>query len=734
MARALHRWPGLLAAVLLVVLALSGAALSVFPLAEALTAPAPDAGLSVAELAGRTLATHPGLERIARSPSGRITVEWSGAGGLASATIDPFTGRDIAPAGTPPVQRWLTDLHRSLFLGDTGRLVMAGGALAMLTLGVTGAALVARRTGGWRRWFAPLRGPLAGRLHVEIARLSVIGLALSSATALWLVASGFGLLPDGAAPMVAAAPSGLAGMAVDQLAPLQDTPFTALRELLFPYPGDPADAFTLKTDAGTLLIDPGTGAVLGETALTPWQRFTATILMLHTGRGAAVLGAVLGLMALGVPVLAGTGLATWAGSIRRRPRLRGTTGAARATTVILVGSEGGSTWGFAATLTAALVAAGESVHVAPMAGFDPAAYRSARRILILAATWGDGAAPASAAGFLDRLARLPVRRGVPVAVLGFGDSSFRAFCAYAERVAAAARDRGWAELLPLDRVDRQSGADFARWGHALGAALGIALDLDHHAAVPAGHGLTLIARQDFGTALQAPAAILRFALPRVPLWQRLTGRGFGRFAPGDLIGVLPEGASQPRYYSLASGWRDGFVEIAVRKHPGGLCSGQLMALRPGDRIRAFLRRNPGFRPDRGRAPLILVGAGTGIGPLAGFVRANRRRRPILLVAGFRHPDSDFLYGAELADWQEDGRVTRLVTAASRGPERAHVQDALRREAAEIAWMIRDGARVMVCGGRAMASGVSDALAEILAPDGLTPAMLKAESRYVEDVY
>ena len=48
--------------------------------------------------------------------------------------------------------------------------------------------------------------------------------------------------------------------------------------------------------------------------------------------------------------------------------------------------------------------------------------------------------------------------------------------------------------------------------------------------------------------------------------------------------------------------------------------------------------------------------------------------------------------------------------------------------------IRNGARVMVCGGRDMAQGVARALEDILAPMGLTPAMLKAGGRYVEDVY
>ena len=41
---------------------------------------------------------------------------------------------------------------------------------------------------------------------------------------------------------------------------------------------------------------------------------------------------------------------------------------------------------------------------------------------------------------------------------------------------------------------------------------------------------------------------------------------------------------------------------------------------------------------------------------------------------------------------------------------------------------------MVCGGRDMARGVADALTDILQSAGLTPAMLKAGGRYVEDIY
>ena len=735
MVRALHRWPGLLALALVTVLALSGAALSVFPAAERIAVPQAEAGLSVATLADRIQAVYPGVEQIRRSPSGRITAYWFDQGAPGAAVIDPATGEGVASADPNQAERWLTNLHRSLFLGDGGRIAMAAGAAAMLVLSLTGAALVLRRTGGWRRWFAPLRGSFVGRLHVEIARNAVIGLILSSTTALWMTASTFDLLPDGGTmPAFPAEVSGETGTAFKQMRTLQQTPVTELRELSFPYPGDSTDVFTLKTERGTGYLDQGTGALLAWSDLTGWERVSETVYMLHTGQGAATLGLILGLMALGVPAMSATGVLIWLAGRRGRPRIRGNQPAGRAETILLVGSEGGSTWGFAATLHAALTETGQKVHVGPMSAFAPHRYAAAQRIIVLAATYGNGTAPASAQGFLDRLGALDAAPDMPLAVLGFGDRSFPAYCAFAKAVAIAAQATGWQELLPLDTINRQSPQDFARWGNLLGEALGLDLALSHQPGLPKTQTLTLISRRDYGAAVQAPTAILRFALPRVSLWQRLTGARFARFQAGDLIGVLPKGSAVPRLYSLASTRRDGFIEIVVRKHPGGLCSGQLVALQPGDTVTAFLRRNPAFRPGRGRTPLVLIGAGAGIGPLAGLIRGNARRRPVHLFFGMRHPDSDFFYGEELPAWQEEGRLTWLVTAVSRGVRPHYVQDALHAEASQVAELIRNGARVMVCGGREMAAGVADSLAEILAPSGPTPAVLKAEGRYVEDVY
>ncbi len=736
MLRSLHKYVGLIATVMVLVLAISGASLSVVPALNKAGAPAlNEAELSVAELAARVAAHYPGVEQIRRAPSGRITAYYF-AGDIAGAVvIDPATGAGVAEYETSPLVQWLTSLHRSLFLGDGGRLAAAAGALAMLGLSISGLFLVARRMGGWRRFFAPSRGPLAGRLHVEIGRFSAPGLILASTTALFMALNTFEVLPqENTTPAFPAEVSGAMGLSPADMPALAAIPVRQLRDLTFPYADDPTDVYTIATDHGEGYVDQGTGVMLAWQGHGPWQQAYEFIYMLHTGQGAWWLGLIVGLMVLGVPVMAATGVILWWAAKRARPKMPKGVAAAKADTVILVGSEGGSTWGFAATLQDALAGKGHAVHAAPMSRFDAARYPGAKQIIVLAATYGDGAAPASARGFLDKLIALERAPEARLAVLGFGDRQFPAYCAFAKQVAEQAAEKGWEQLLPMDTVDRQSPQDFARWGAALGAALGHELELVHEPAQPKTHQLTLISRREYGHEVQAPTAILRFALPRVSLLERLRGHGWKRFEAGDLLGILPRGSDVARLYSLASATSDGFVEICVKKHAQGLCSGQLLDLEIGGTITAFIRHNPGFRPARNKKPVILIGAGTGIGPLAGFARANTRQRPMHLYFGIRHEASDLLYGAEMGSWQAQGQLASVNIATSRTHQRSYVQDLLRQDAAKIAALVEEGAQILVCGGREMAAGVSRALEEVLRPHGLCPLELKAAGRYGEDVY
>lgn len=735
MMRWIHRWLGLGIAVLLCVTALSGAALSFFPAQEAARAPSPEPGLTVATLAARVQANHPGIEQIQRAPSGKITAWWFEGEQPGSAAIDPATGLDIAATDPSPVQRWLTTLHRSLFLDDTGRIASALGALAMLVLSVSGTVLVVRRCGGWKAWLARVQGPTAGRLHTQIGRVAVLGLLLSCSTGLWMAAETFDLLPMEPASLDAAAQgSGLPHQAMDSLEALRATPVTQLRKLSFPAPADAQDVLTITTDQGMGYVDPGTGAILHWQDLGWDQQVSETIAMLHTGQGAAVLGLILGSAALCIPILSITGLLVWWRGHHARITYAHQAPVAQAKTVVLVGSEGGSTWGFATTLADALHACGQRVHVASMSDWDTARYRQAQRFLVLTSTYGQGQAPTGAQDFLHKIQACSAATTTPIAVLGFGDRSFPDFCAFAALVERTVRAQGWPSLLPYDTIDRQSPQDFARWGRMLGEALGTPLELAHQPVRPAAQTLTLIERRDYGADVQVPISILRFALPSSSVWQRLRGKGFAPFEAGDLLGILPAGSDVPRMYSLASGSQDGFVEIVVRQHPGGLASGQLTQLTLGQTVQGFLRHHPAFHAPKGKAPLVLIGAGTGIGPLAGFIRANAGHRPIHLFFGIRRSNSDFLYQQELAEWQAAGRLSSQTIAVSRSASPQYVQDALRQASPQVLEALRQGAIIMVCGGRAMAQGVRDALTEMLAPTGQTLHTLQAEQRYVEDIY
>lgn len=135
MLRALHKYFGLLATILLLVLTLSGVALSVIPALKKAQAPALlETELNVGTLATRVAENYPGVEQIRRGPSGSITAYYFADGKAGAVVIDPATGRGLAEYEFSPTVRWLKNLHRSLFLDDGGRLTAATGALAMLIL------------------------------------------------------------------------------------------------------------------------------------------------------------------------------------------------------------------------------------------------------------------------------------------------------------------------------------------------------------------------------------------------------------------------------------------------------------------------------------------------------------------------------------------------------------------------------------------------------------------------
>ncbi|MFX8999891.1 hypothetical protein ABTN27_21340, partial [Acinetobacter baumannii] len=80
------------------------------------------------------------------------------------------------------------------------------------------------------------------------------------------------------------------------------------------------DVFDLRTTSGEQIIDPVSGKVLTSVPASLFDRIGDVITMLHTGRGLAAIGILLGLAAATVPVFTGSGVLIWLRRLARRPR------------------------------------------------------------------------------------------------------------------------------------------------------------------------------------------------------------------------------------------------------------------------------------------------------------------------------------------------------------------------------------------------------------------------------
>jgi sulfite reductase (NADPH) flavoprotein alpha-component len=737
MLRRWHALPGLFLALMLAVTAGTGAILAFEAAIEARSAPVvAEETVSLADLAARITAQVPGVEKITRTPSGKVRVTYLDHGRPQSSLVDPANGHLTGPDANPAILRSITNLHRAWLSGDGGRLLAGLSALAMLVLSITGLLLLKRLVGGWGSLFQSLRGTGARRWHLELGRFAIAGLLLSSVTAIEMSLVGFEIVPDGSTaeePFVTT--SGGTHMPLGQLKGLASLSLADLRDITLPDPSDKTDPITIKTHTVIRFVDAASGDILREDRHTFAWHVRDLAYRLHTAEGMTVLALLLGLSATGGVALALTGLfiglrkRLWTGAIRGR------VAAEKADILILVGSEGGTTFRFGETLQLALSGTGRKVHLAAMN--DVPAASAARHMILLAATAGQGEAPASASQFIEKLTRWQGEKPETI-VLGFGDRQFPDFCGYADHLEAMLAGEGFRLALPTERIDRQSMEAFTAWGMRLGEHFQLPLRFEHRAESAGLRRFELLTRTDYGIEVQAPTAILRFriapqycGLPAV--FQRLLGL-LPRFEPGDLVAITPPGDTRPRFYSIGSSSRSGVLELCVRHQPGGLCSDYLFGLPAGREISASIRLNPAFRPDAGRGPLILIGAGAGIAPLIGFLRQAGGSRPVHLYWGGRNPDSDFLYHDELEAHVLDGTLTRLRTIFSRIGSGGYVQDLIAADAADLRAMIDAGGQILICGGKEMAQGVRQALGAALGPLGLDVSALRQSGRLLEDVY
>ena len=229
------------------------------------------------------------------------------------------------------------------------------------------------------------------------------------------------------------------------------------------------------------------------------------------------------------------------------------------------------------------------------------------------------------------------------------------------------------------------------------------------------------------------------------------------FDAGSFVALLRP--LQHRAYSISSSplAHPGQVHLTVaavrwrsehRAH-GGVCS-TFLADRVGDGATAgvFVSQNKAFRPPADpRAPMIMIGPGTGVAPFRAFLQQRRVEEAPgtnWLFFGDQRRAHDFSYEDELMEMSRSGLLTRLDLAFSRDQaEKIYVQTRMRENGKDLFAWLQDGASLYVCGDASrMAKDVDEALHEVVGRHGaMSPEAaadyvddLRKAKRYLRDVY
>lgn len=684
--------------------------------------------------------------------------------------VDPRTGAELPPLKGADFFEWVESLHRWLLLPrEPGRVVAGVLAIGLLFLSLSGLYLRwPSRPLDWRAWFS-FDPALKGRsflwgLHSVAGTFSLLMYLVFTTSGLYWAFDALRDRVDAMAgqPRVAAqrarppaAPRD-APVVVPDIAPAwaaftqraQDT--GGWTEVIVRVPTDAASSMlltwldkaapherarnrmTVKLPAGTIAQDERhADKAMGG-------RFLAAIYPLHMGTYFGLPGRIaMALAALMLPVFAVTGWMLYLDRRRKKREVRKARaalgvpgGTSEGSVLVAFASQSGTAEGIAMRSAAALAAAGHSVRVASLSKLEPEHLREHERLLIVAATFGEGGPPDAARRFAHRLAQLggPALSNLRYGLLALGDSNYLRFCGFGHALDHALATAGAQAMFPLVEVDNGDTRALDTWRAHLGTwfdarAHQVAAQADVHTR------WTLSSRRLLNPhSLGLPLYEIELRPPQgaMPSWR---------------AGALVELRETQRRYSVASMPAEGCIRLLVRqvRHPGGLglASGWLTAhAAPGTPVELALKDNPGFAPFDEDRPCIFIGNGSGYAGLRGHLsdRVARGQGRNWLLFGERQRGHDAFFMDEVAQWQAQGLIARVDLAFSRDqPERVYVQDRLRAASHELAQWIRDGAVIYVCGSLSgMAVGIDAVLLDTLGETALNDFV--AAGRYRRDVY
>lgn len=643
-----------------------------------------------------------------------------------NAYINPVTGKVIGKTEKKSAFiQWVTSLHRSLFLHETGRLFIGINAFLLFLIAISGTALVLQRQKGLRRFFSKIiKDNFAQYYHIILGRLMLIPILIMALSGTYLSMQRFKLFPESkinqketSFDIKTTKKQNTADFEIFKKTKLSD-----VQKIEFPFDTeDPEEFFILKLTDRELKVNQFTGQIVSEV------RYPVTVLLenlsldLHTGRANAIWAFVLGIAALNILFFIYSGFSM---TLRRREtRIKNKHKAKDSRFIILAGSENGSTFRFANAIHTQLLHKGFSSYLGGLNDYSQ--FPKAEHLIIFTSTHGLGDAPSNGGKFLALADQYPQEQKVAVSVVGFGSKSYPDFCGFAKKTEAVLTQKSWSNrFLELHTVDDKSPKQFVEWVKKWSKKTDIAL-----AVTPATY-----AQKPRG--VEKMIVLEKTVISETDHTFRITLRAGMRtkFTSGDLLAVYPAGDGRDRLYSI--GKSKGNISLVVKLHPHGLGSGYLYDLKPGSVIKARVMHNEGFHFPKKSEGVALISNGTGIAPFLGMIEQNKAKTACHLYCGFRNETESVSKYKEFADDHISKQYLKdFHIAFSREQNKYYVMDLIQRDAEFFAALLQKGGTVMICGSLVMQQDVEKVLDNIcIEKTGNDLAFYKTKKQVLADCY
>lgn len=646
-------------------------------------------------------------------------------GNTARGYIHPVTGKllgEIKPKSD--FVQWTTALHRSLFLKETGRILIGIVSFLLLLITISGIVLIAKRQQGLRNFFGKIHKDfLSQYFHVVSGRLLLIPIFILALTGTYLFMIRMDLIDKESKEIEHNRISeDIETIALEDFKIFNEIKLGEIEKIEFPFmPDDPEEHFIVKLSDRTILVSQINGEIVHE-ARFPYSVVLERLSMdLHTGRTNIIWAIILGIASLNILFFIYTGFVIT--FKRTKTKIKNRYKAENADIVILVGSENGSTLFFANQIHKQLLADGKRSFLTEMNQYT--SYPKVGHILIFTSTYGLGDAPTNAVNFGKLVRKFPQNQNTQYSVIGFGSSSYAEFCGYAKVVDELLAEQSWANrFVHLHTVNDKSANEFVQWVHAWSEKALVAL-----ATAPALYS-------DKGVGLKKLKIVSKTPVTEDNTTFQIILRPISKvkFQSGDLLSIYPAGDNRERFYSI--GWNGNCVQLMVKLFPGGLGSEYLYNLEGNTTIEARVLNNPTFHLPVQASSVTMIANGTGIAPFLGMIMENKKQMPIHLYAGFRHNNDLAKQYAAFGD--ENIRSNQLVAyhfAFSRENRSQYVMDLIRRDANFFIEKLENNGVIMICGALRMQQDVEYVLNGILRESSNKPlSYYKGKGLILTDCY